>query len=250
MGENVTAIIQARMGSTRFPGKVMKKIGEKSLLGIILFRLSKSTFINKIVLATTQEAADDVLAIWAARTGIGCFRGSTDDVLERFYKAATEFDSDIIVRVTADDPFKDPEVIDRAIRLLLEKRVDYCSNTILPTFPEGLDIEVFTREALNKAAENATSASDREHVTPYIWRNTDLFKSHNFLSEIDFSAYSLTVDTKREFQLADRLFQALNYDYGGSYLTLMKFLVTSKKKNEFRRTERNVAYNEQLRRGL
>ena len=146
----IVAIIQARMGSTRLPGKSLLPFGDTSVLGYLIKRISLSKFIDKIVVATTDAELDNKIVLESNRIGVNVFRGSEQDVLERFYKAAKEYKANFIVRLTADDPFKTASIIDDAIRKLLDENLDYCSNTISPSFPEGLDVEVFSYAALAK----------------------------------------------------------------------------------------------------
>jgi len=202
----VVAIIQARMGSTRRPGKVLEKIHGQALLEHLLVRLRAVKEFDDIVIATTHHESDDVLYEWASSNDIKCFRGSEDNVLSRFYHCASENDAQVIVRITADDPLKDPEVISHAINLLLDhSELDYVSNTIKPTYPEGIDVEVFTFEALQRAFNLAIKKSDLEHVTPYIWRNSEEFRVLNFEASIDTSSVRLTVDYEEDIEVVGRI---------------------------------------------
>ena len=174
---SVVAIIQARMGSSRLPGKVLAEIYGQPLLGILISRVKSSKFIDQIVVATTTERTDDILCDWLTGEGVAYFRGSERDVLDRFWQCAKLYRADVIVRVTADDPLKDSGIIDEALGMLMgSETVDYVSNTLNPTYPEGLDVEVFRFSSLEKANSEATLESEREHVTPYIWKNRVKFK--------------------------------------------------------------------------
>ena len=191
----VVAIIQARMGSERFPGKTLKTIEGQPILGYLLDRLRRSETLTDIVLATTTSSSDNVLCDWASANNLAFYRGSPEDVLDRYYQCADRFKADVIVRITSDDPLKDPAVIDRAVNIFVSGAdVDYVSNTIKPTFPEGIDVEVFGVKALRSACERAVLMSDREHVTPYIWRNTDVYSVVGFTADQDDSDIRLTVD--------------------------------------------------------
>ena len=204
----VVAIIQARMGSTRRPGKVLEKLYGQTLLEHLLVRLRAVQELDDIVIATTNHESDDVLHEWASSNDIECFRGSEDNVLSRFYHCACENGAQVIVRITADDPLKDPVVISHAINLLLDhSELDYVSNTIKPTFPEGIDVEVFTFEALQRAFNLATKKSDLEHVTPYIWQNFDEFRVLNFEAAVDTSSVRLTVDYEEDIEVVERILQ-------------------------------------------
>lgn len=204
----IAAIIQARMGSTRLPGKVLSDICGYPMLGRIINRISAVPEINKIIIATTVSKADDILVDWVrGNTGCSVFRGSEHDVLERYFSCSKEIGAEIIVRVTADDPLKDPSLVSRAIRYLMENtELDYCSNTLKPTYPEGLDIEVFRFSALESAYKEATLESDREHVTPYIWRNPDKFHIQNFQMDRDLSAWRWTVDNSNDLELVRKMY--------------------------------------------
>lgn len=203
------AIIQARTGSTRLPAKTLRILYDRPLLGHVIERVATSRMVGEIVVATSTDASDDPIEELARRMGIGIFRGSETDVLARYHGAASTCGADVVVRVTADDPFKDPEIIDHAVSLLASGKYDYCSNTIIPTFPEGIDIEVFTFEALDKAYNEAVLASEREHVTPYIWKHPERFSIHNFKNNEDLSGLRWTIDYQADFDFAQAVYQRL-----------------------------------------
>jgi spore coat polysaccharide biosynthesis protein SpsF len=205
----IAAIIQARTGSTRLPDKVLKLLNEKPMIWHICDRLKHSNFINKIVLATTDNRKDDKLEIWAAENNIACIRGSENNVLSRYFKAATDVNADIIVRITADDPFKDSAIIDNVINMLINEELDFACNNFPPSFPEGLDAEVFTYLALKDAFENSIDDFEKEHVTQYFYRNPVKFKIKNYSYKEDFSNLRLTVDTENDFKLAEEIYNRL-----------------------------------------
>lgn len=213
----IVAITQARYGSTRLPAKVLKEVNGLSLLEIHVKRILKSELISKLIIATTKEpGAEHILAI-AKKAQVPVFQGSTEDVLDRFYQAALPEQPDYVVRVTSDCPLIDPVEIDRVIRACVSSGADYVSNTLIPTFPDGVDCEVFKFEALEKAFLEATLKSDREHVTPYIWRNSSvkggsIFKSGSIENPEDYSAYRITVDTQEDFEVIKQLLEALGPD--------------------------------------
>lgn len=224
----VLAVIQARMNSSRLPNKVLAELDGKPLLEILIERTSQSRNITKIIVATTNTTKDDVLVDWLARKKINFFRGNELDVLDRYYQCALLHQADIVVRLTADDPLKDPSIIDRAIELLIQNdELDYVSNTINPTFPEGLDVEVFRIYALEKAHKEATLQSDREHVTPYIWRNADYFHLHNFVNSEDLSGWRWTVDRACDLDFIRALIRGM----GKGYLVGFQEIVSYIKKN-------------------
>ena len=191
----VVAIVQARMGSTRLPRKVLADIHGRPMLRWLLDRISSIGQIDEVVVATTGKIEDDELAQWLQEENIACFRGSEEDVLDRFYRCAEERQAEIVVRVTADDPLKDPGIIRQAIGVILDDpTIHYCSNSLKPTYPEGLDIEVFRHCALIRAFNEAQLPSEREHVTPYIWKNPDKFRLYSLECDRDLSHWRWTVD--------------------------------------------------------
>lgn len=172
----ILGIIQARMGSTRLPGKVLQQIVGKPMLWHVVKRTERAESIDKVVVATSADAADDAVADFCAGEAIDCFRGSEADVLDRFYQAAKGYQPDAVVRITADCPLMDGAVIDRVVEKFKSERADYATNTLVYTYPDGLDVEVFTFTALEDAWSNATKLTEREHVTPYI-RLSERFKA-------------------------------------------------------------------------
>ena len=207
----IIAIIQARMGSTRLPGKVLKTIMNKTLLEYQLERVKRSLLIDEIVVATTDKESDNPIVALCEQIGIHVYRGSENDVLSRYYGAAVEFKADIIVRLTSDCPLIDPIIIDQVIQLHLERKVeiDYTSNALVRSFPRGLDTEVFTFKALQKAHENASLERDREHVTAYIYTNKDKFQFANLKSIRNYDSHRWTVDTEEDFELVKRILEVL-----------------------------------------
>lgn len=203
------AIIQARMGSSRCPEKTLRLLYGKPLLAHVIDRTRQARGVETIIVATTVNREDDAIEGYCKENGIPVFRGSSDDVLDRYYQAAKQYNIDTVVRVTADDPFKDPAVIDLAIDTFKTHDYDYVSNTIEPTYPEGIDVEVFSFESLATAWKDAKLPSEREHVTPYIWKNGDLFKVYNFRNTVDQSHYRLTVDHDEDFVFAEKLLSLL-----------------------------------------
>lgn len=210
---NVIAITQARMSSTRLPGKVLKTINGKELIKIHIERVSKSKLISQHILATSNKSTDDALEIFAQRNSIEFFRGDENNVLKRYVDCLANLsDVDYIVRLTADCPLIDAEVVDECIKLIIENKLDYVSNCIEPTFPDGIDVEVFTLKSIVKAFNETTLNSDKEHVTPYIWRNSDikggsLFKAMTLKNNKDYSKVRLTVDEPQDFELVKNLIE-------------------------------------------
>ncbi len=193
MALKVLAIIQARMGSTRLPGKVLKEINGIPLIEILFHRLSQSKKIDKIILATSESNENNSLANLIEKKGYDVFRGSEEDVLGRFYKAAKPLSPEIVVRITGDCPIIDSSIVDRVISLYEKENVDYASNVDPPTYPDGLDVEVFSFNSLEKANKESKSSHAREHVTPFIRSNKELKKINQF-NDRDLSSERWTVD--------------------------------------------------------
>lgn len=211
----VGVIIQSRMGSTRLPGKSLREIDKKPLLYYSVKRASLSKYIDKLVVATTNKTKDDSIEEWCLANGIECFRGSEEDVLDRYYKAALKYEFEIIVRVTADDPFIDPKIIDLLITAILSYNKDYVTmRNKTNTWPYGLDVEVFTFETLQKTWKKASKKPHREHVTMYIKENTDDFKTLEIPLDEDLSDIRLTVDYEEDFVRAEKLLCYLIANFG------------------------------------
>jgi spore coat polysaccharide biosynthesis protein SpsF len=211
---NIGAIIQARCSSTRLPGKVLHKLpfgGNVTVLEQVIRRLKKSERVNNVIVATTTEECDYSIIEIAEKEKVKWFRGSQDDVLERHYLAARENNLDIIVRVTSDCPCVDAQIVDLIIKQHIEKKGDYTSNCIIKTYPWGLDAEVFSFNALDKAYKQAKKNFEREHVTPYIKENSDIFKVVNVKVKNRLYAPDIrvTLDTKEDYVLLCSVFDYL-----------------------------------------
>jgi len=213
----IVAIIQARVSSTRLPSKVFSEISGKPLIWHVVNRMKWSKKINKIILATTTNPKDDQLCSWAEKNNLKTIRGSESDVLSRFYKAANIYQAEVIVRVTSDDPFKDPRIIDSVIDLYKKNTLDFAYNNNPPTFPEGLDAEVFSFFALEKANRESIDPFEREHVTQYLYRHPEIFKQMNFPYKEDLSAFRWTIDTIRDLEMAREVYKYL-YKEGQIFL--------------------------------
>jgi spore coat polysaccharide biosynthesis protein SpsF len=201
------AIIQARMASSRLPGKVLAELCGMPMLAVLLHRIKKTKGIDEVVVATTTSSADNFLVEWLIDNNVNFFRGSEDDVLDRYWGCAKKYGAEIIIRVTADDPLKDPEIIARGLAEFgCKKDFDYVSNTIRPTFPEGLDIEIFSFHALDLAHKEARLNSEREHVTPYIWKNPSRFSLRSFEMHPDLSKWRWTVDKPEDLLFVRTVF--------------------------------------------
>ncbi|EKS4342911.1 glycosyltransferase family protein [Clostridium botulinum] len=207
----VVCIVQARVGSTRLPGKVLKKICGKTVLEHDIDRLRRVKNIDEIVIATTTLEKDNEIVKECEILDVKYFRGAEDDVLSRYYYAAKENDADIVVRVTSDCPLIDPEVSENIIQCYIDNKskYDYISNTIDRTYPRGLDTEVFGFKVLEMAFKEAVSLRDKEHVTPYIWNNPQIFKLAQYKNRKDYSHLRWTLDTEEDFELINKIYNLL-----------------------------------------
>lgn len=205
----VEIYVQARMGSTRLPGKIMMKVIDKPLLGYELERLQQCKEADSIVVLTTTDSADNVVVGYCKENMIDCLRGSTEDVLDRYYQTAIVRKPDIIVRITGDCPLIDPEIIDQVIVFFKSHSYDYVSNGIERTYPRGLDVEVFSFKALELAWKHAKRTEEREHVTPFIYRNPELFLIKNLSLDPPQDGHRWTVDTADDFNLVRLILEAL-----------------------------------------
>lgn len=192
-------IIQARVGSTRLPGKVLLKILDKTILEFVIERVQKATLVDSITVATTDKKDDQAIMDLSKSLGVNAFAGSEEDVLDRFYEAAKLYNIEYIVRITADCPMIDPILIDKVIDHCSKTGADYSSNTLKRTFPDGQDIEVFNFNALEDAWKEAKLLSEREHVTPYIIKHNDKFKLANLQNKVDLSEKRWSLDEKADF---------------------------------------------------
>ncbi len=207
-----TAIIQARMGSTRLPGKVLKSIAGRSMLARVCRRVCRAAMIDEVVVATTTEPADQAIADECNRLGVACFRGSENDVLDRYRHAAKRHGADAVVRITADCPLIDPDVVDRVVRCFLATRPDYASNTLKRTWPCGLDTEVLSTEALDRAHREATEPYERVHVTPYLYRHGERFRLLPVTCREDLGELRWTVDSAEDLQFVRAIYHRLDGD--------------------------------------
>lgn len=204
------AIIQARMGSTRLPGKVLMPLGGLTVLGCVVDRLSRCRRLDAIVVATSVLAADDAVAQEATRLGAQVTRGSADDVLARFAAAAQEASAQVIVRITSDCPLIDPDLVDAMLGAFENQVCDYLSNTVKRTFPRGLDTEIFTDAALNRALRDAHEPYQREHVTPYFYQHPELFaiRQYTDVSGADRAQMRWTLDTPEDYAFLSAVYAA------------------------------------------
>ena len=236
--QKIIIITQARLGSKRLPNKILLKIEDETILSIHLSRLKKSKFSNKIILATTFEKNINRVLKIAKEKGIEFFQGSAENVLDRFYNAAKIYSPNYVVRVTSDCPLIDPILVDELIEFTCSGNWDYASNTLIENFPDGQDIEVFKFEALEFAYRNAKLNSEKEHVTPYIVKNSTykggkLFKSMCFKENLDYGNVRMTLDTKEDYNSILKLIrkhgkQSGWEDYANYYLDNFKNFTNNK----------------------
>ncbi|MEQ9667155.1 cytidylyltransferase domain-containing protein [Coleofasciculus sp. G2-EDA-02] len=207
----IVAIIQARMGSTRLPGKVMRQLSDKTVLAHVIQRVQACSLVKQVIVATTTSTADDVIISESVKCGVNWFRGSEDNVLERYYLAAKEYKANVVVRVTSDCPLFDTELLTQMLNDFKRKtgqgmKIDYLSNTLNRSYPYGLDAEIFTFAALEQAFREARQPYEKEHVTPYIYQHPNLFSLHKQVGEKDLSAFRWTLDTEEDWRLISKIY--------------------------------------------
>lgn len=207
--KKVVGIVQARCGSNRFPDKIFADISGYPLIWHVINRLKHAKTLDQIVLATTLSPSDDKLYGWALDNNLEVYRGSETNVLNRFLKAAEFVGADVIVRITADDPLKEPTIIDEAVIKFFEGDIDLVTNNYPPTYPEGLDVEVFSRNALNRAEKESSNPFEHEHVTQYFYRNPKLFKIYNITNNFDLSYLRWTVDFDVDLEMIRKIYALL-----------------------------------------
>lgn len=223
---HIVAIIQARMGSTRFPGKIGKDLGGKPVLVRCVERAKRAASLNAVIVATTDEPSDEAVVALCKEHEYPWFRGSQDDVLDRYYQTAQQYDADVVVRITSDCPLIEPDVIDRVVQAFCQMpELDYASNILPPrTFPRGLDVEVFSFATLEQAWQSDTNPNWREHVTPYMHRQPDVFKLHGVFNDVDYSHYRWTVDTMEDLAFVRKIYDAFAGDDTFSWREVLHLL--------------------------
>ena len=198
----IDCVVQARIGSSRLPGKVMAKADSENIVfDYVINQLKHSKFIEKIIIATTTNKEDDLIVEFAKKNQIEFFRGNESDVLDRYYQCAKNFSSKNILRITSDSPLVDPSVIDDLIINYQKISCDYASNNLVRTYPLGLDAEIFSFSTLEKTWKNAILPSEREHVSPYMKKNSNIFKQFNLRNKIKVPLVRLTIDRKEDLEL-------------------------------------------------
>ncbi len=242
-------ITQARLGSTRLPGKVLLKINNEELLNIHLNRIEECRLVDKFIVATTTNEEDDAIVSLCHKRNVQSSRGSVEDVLDRFYQAAKDIKPEWVVRLTSDCPLIDPTLVDAVIAFAQVNEVDYCSNTLIENFPDGQDVEVFKYSALEQAWKEAKLKSEREHVTPYIRKNSNhnggsLFSAINFPCIDNFSYIRMTVDEPLDLELIEKVILNLGTDQ--SWLTYTNYIIN----NQLNQINANIIRNEGMLKSL
>lgn len=245
----ILLITQARVGSKRFPGKILKKIKGTSLLEIHLERLKMTNVIDEIMVATSNRCENNLILEIAKKCNVQVFRGSENDVLDRFYNASLYKNFKWIVRVTSDCPLIDANLIDKIVNKVVVEDIDYGSNTLKPTFPDGQDIEVIKFDALCKAWKKANLKSEREHVTPYIKKNSDyfgkkIFKAISIENKIDYSKIRMTVDEKIDLKAIKVLIN--NIGTSNDWKTYTNYIMNNEKLFNNQSILRNEGYIKSL----
>lgn len=203
-------IIQARMGSTRLPGKVLRTLADKTVLAHVIERAQAFHNVQGIVVATTVGSQDDPIVEEAKRKGVMVYRGSESDVLSRYYEAAFQVQADTVIRITSDCPLIDPEVSSYVIQEYLKEGIyDYVSNTLERTYPRGLDAEIFSFASLEMAYRETSEIHDREHVTPYLYNNPHRFSCRSVVCQDGILDYRWTLDTPEDWELIQRIYESL-----------------------------------------
>jgi len=236
---NFCVFVQARLTSSRFKGKVLKKIKNKTLLNIILSRLKKSKKIDKIIVLIPDNKKNFFLKKTLIKKKVLIFEGSEKDVLDRYFQASRKFNPKNIIRITADCPLVDFKLIDKMISIFKSKKCDYISNTFPPTFPDGLDIEIFKTKALEKVWKTVKNNYDREHVTSF-FKSSDKFRIINHKNKENYSHFRFTVDYKEDLDFIKKIFNYFSPSIYFSWEQVVKlidiypkwFLINRKKKNE------------------
>ena len=247
----IYAIIQARMGSTRLPGKVMMDLCGYPVIEHVVNRLEKSNGIDKIIIATSIDSNNQPIIDFCKEKNIGYFVGSEDDVLDRYYQTAIHNnlkDDDIVIRITSDCPLIDPFVVDKVIEKHISENNDYTTNVLECTYPDGLDCEVFNFNILKDAWINANLSSQREHVTLYIRDNSDKFKLGNVKNDVDLSELRWTLDENEDFVFIDEVYKNLFNE--NSFFTMEDILILLDEKPELMNINSEFTRNEGLLKSL
>ena len=241
----VVAVVQARMGSTRLPGKVLKNILGKPVLWHIVNRVQKAKHVNEVVIAATTSPEDEKLEKFAADCSLGIYRGSVNDIVDRFLGAGKKFQADVVVRVWGDCPFVDPEIIDKMLSKFINGNYDYANNANPATYPPGMDIELYSMKSLERIQQETLEPFYREYPFEHVYKRGDSFKTFYDKNDIDLSHINLTVDYIEDFRLATEIYKCLYKDgevfHLGQILNLMEKHPELKEMNSG--LPRNIEFN-------
>jgi spore coat polysaccharide biosynthesis protein SpsF len=240
----IIAIIQAHMGSTRLPGKVLRDLGGRTMLARVVRRAQRTKLIDEVTVACSTDPEDDAIVSECAKLGIRVHRGSDDDVLDRYHGATEAFQPDAVVRITSDCPLIEPEVSDKVISRFLESGADYVSNTIDRTYPRGLDTEVCKKSCLDQAWAEATEKYQRVHVTPYLYQNANLFRIEQVRGERDLNELRWTVDTPEDYEFVGKIFEHFGGEDDFSWRDVLALLKAKPELEEINRHIRQKALRE------
>lgn len=238
------AIVQARMGSTRLPGKVLMDIAGRTMLARVIERTRRARRVERVVVAATVDARDEPIVEECRRIDVPVVRGSEQDVLDRYHRAAEEYAADPVVRITSDCPLLEPTVVDQVLEAFQEERPDYASNVLERTFPQGLDVEVMGRETLERAWRTATQPYERVHVTPYIYQHPDSFRLLAVRADADYSRHRWTVDTAEDLAFVRQVYTKLGPDGRFGWQAILDLLEKEPKLSQINRHVRQKSLEE------
>ena len=243
----ISCIIQARMGSSRLPGKVMKVLDdENTLLHHVINQLKNCQLIDEFIVATTNLEEDDIIIKYLEKNSIKYFRGESKDVLDRYFQCAKKFGCKIIVRIPADKPLIDPKLVDKCIEIFNSKDYDYLTTFLPPTFPIGSEVEIFSFKTLETTWMNAHLPSEREHVTPFIYNHKEKFKIFNFSNKIDQSNFRWAVDRQEDFELVNSIISKIKKQP----ILIEDILDLMEKEPELKKINENVVHDEGTKKSL
>jgi spore coat polysaccharide biosynthesis protein SpsF (cytidylyltransferase family) len=241
MLKSAAVIIQARTGSERLPKKVLARIQDKPMIWYVIQRVKRVKGVKNIVLATTTKKTDQILLRIAKENRISGFAGSNNDVLDRYYRCAMMYKADPVIRITGDCPLIDPILITKMLRFYSKNDYDYVSNTLKPTYPDGLDVEIFSFKTLEKIWKNAKLPSEREHVTSYIRNNLRQFKTFNYVNDEDLSDHRWTVDEKQDLKFVRKIYSLM---HPRKYFTTRQILHLISKNPKLQTINNDILRNE------
>ena len=240
----VVAIVQARMGSTRLPGKVLMDLSGETMLARVVNRLRRAKLINEVLVATTDQRADDAIVSECRKISVQLARGDQNDVLDRYFRAAQLSKAEVVVRITSDCPLIDPEITEKTIAAFLDRPPDYAANVLVRTYPRGLDTEVMSFVALSRAWREARKPYEREHVTPYILEHPSQFRLLSVTGDEDHSGLRWTVDTNEDLEFVRSVYGRLSGDGRFSWRAVLDLLAREPQLSEVNRLVKQKPYTE------